>query len=794
MRGKELSSMMRGVLSIAIVTLTCVSAARAGTEEVLHTFMGVTQRGATPQGSLVADAAGNLYGTTLRGGVYGYGTVFEVTPGSDGKWKESVLYSFQNGNDGADPSPGLVFDAAGNLFGSCQSGSVFELSPSSKGWTITTLYLFGTTEGDGSSPNGSLVFDRAGNLFGTTALGPHENPISGTVFELMPAPGGQWTETVLYTFGGGYDGSEPTGGVIFDEYGNLYGTTQRGGANHYVCQEDPPGCGTVFKLTPSRDGYWSETLLYSFGSNYPHDGVFPSGSLTLDASGNLYGAAGIVFRLSHGSWKEDILFDFSGGNDGANPNGNLVFDSAGNLYGTALLGANSGCPDYSYQDNGCGTVFKLSPGKGGWKEHTLYRFIGHKDGGIPIGGVVLDSAGNVYGAASTKGIAGAGTIFKVSSEPGNRWKETTVYGFTSGDGSTPEAGLVSDSEGNFYGTTSSGGYGSQYCEGCLGTVVKLSRDAKGHWSRSLLYGFKGGNDGAGPTGLILDQAGNLYGTTEGGGSSQNLGTVFEVSNISGHWTEKVLYSFQIMPDGGNPNGALIFDSSGNLYGTTEFGGTYGYGTVYKLSPSSGGGWTESVLYSFHGSSDGGAPKGGLIFDSAGNLYGTTIEGGENCSGYGCGVVFELSPSSAGWTETVLYAFTGATDGANPYSGLVVDSFGNLYGTTLYGGDPNCYGGDNNGGCGTVFELSRGLVWTETVIHAFGGGAGAKHFTSPAFDHTNNPHGAIRKGERPPKCDSEKHGIGSNQDGADPEGSLVFDSSGNLYGTTAFGGYSPYGCY
>ena len=124
----------------------------------------------------------------------------------------------------------------------------------------------------------------------------------------MPAPGGQWTETVLYTFGGGYDGSEPTGGVIFDEYGNLYGTTQRGGANHYVCQEDPPGCGTVFKLTPSRDGYWSETLLYSFGSNYPHDGVFPSGSLTLDASGNLYGAAGIVFRLSHGSWKEDILY------------------------------------------------------------------------------------------------------------------------------------------------------------------------------------------------------------------------------------------------------------------------------------------------------------------------------------------------------------------------------------------------------------------------------------------------------------------------------------------------------
>src|SRR5580693_8507896 len=165
MRGKELSSMMRGVLSIAIVTLTCVSAARAGTEEVLHTFMGVTQRGATPQGSLVADAAGNLYGTTLRGGAYGYGTVFEVTSGAEGKWKESVLYSFQNGSDGADPSPGLVFDAAGNLFGTCQinvngEGSVFELSLLSKGWAEKTLYVFrGSVFGDGAGPNGSLAFD-----------------------------------------------------------------------------------------------------------------------------------------------------------------------------------------------------------------------------------------------------------------------------------------------------------------------------------------------------------------------------------------------------------------------------------------------------------------------------------------------------------------------------------------------------------------------------------------------------------------------------------------------------------
>ena len=611
------------------------------------------------------------------------------------------------------------------------------------------------------------------------------------MFELTPGTGGQWKETVIHTFNQ-TDGSRPAGGVIFDKDGNLYGTAQHGGKNHYVCQEYLPGCGTVFKLTPSRNGYWSETILYDFG-NSSSDGFFPSGSLTIDASGNLYGAAGIVFRLSHGSWKEQVLFDFSNPNDGANPNGNLVFDGAGNLYGTALLGANSGCPNYSYQDNGCGTVFKLSPGKGGgWKEQTLYRFTGQTDGGVPIGGVVFDSAGNLYGAVSTKGIADAGAVFRVSQQ-GSQWKESTVYGFTSSDGSTPESGLVSDGQGNFYGTSVRGGNGGRYCQGNCGTVYKLARDAKGRWTRSVLYSFKGGNDGAAPTtGVILDQAANLYGTTFVGGQYITRGSVYKVSNTAGHWSTSVLYSFQGGTDGSNPNSALIFDSSGNLYGTTEYGGIYGYGTVYELTPS-GDNWTESVLYSFHGSSDGAGPNGGLAFDESGNLYGVTNYGGENCSGYGCGVVFELSPSSTGWTETVLYAFSGGNDGSNPHSGLVFDSFGHLYGTTFNGGDPNCYGSGNNGG-GTVFELSLGLVWTETVIHSFGGRGGAERHTGPAFDSTRNLHGTPGDGGRPPKCDTEKRDRMANLDGADPEGSLVFDSAGNLFGTTAFGGYSPFGCY
>lgn len=795
MHRKQLLRAIAGVLSITIVGLTCVTAAPAATEKVLHTFIGVTQRGAYPQGSLVADAVGNLYGTTSQGGAYGYGTVFELMPGSEGEWEESVLYSFQNGNDGADPSPGLVFDTAGNLYGTClrgpvTAGSVFELSPSSKGWAETTLYTF-TGGDDGGEPNGSLVFDKAGNLYGTTVSSDYGN-MEGTVFELVRGGSGQWTETVLHTFTG-YDGGYPAGGVILDEGGNLYGTTQHGG-NLQSCQNyNPPGCGTVFSLTPGRNGSWSETTLHFFTGNYPYDGALPSGSLTIDASGNLYGAAGVVFRLLRGNWKEEILFDFSGGNEGANPNGGLVFDSVGSLYGTALYGGNSGCP-FNNNSYGCGTVFKLSPGKDdAWKERTLYRFTGQKDGGIPVGGVVLDSAGNLYGAASAEGIAGKGIIFKVASESGNHWKESAIYGFTSSDGSAPTASLVSDSEGNLYGTTFGGGNGSNAwpCGGSCGTVFRLGHDLLGHWTKSLLYSFKGGNDGANPAaGLIFDQAGNLYGTTQTGGV-QEEGTVYKLSNVSGHWVENLIYSFHGV-DGVSPNGGVIFDGAGNLYGTTVSGGAYEVGTVYKLSPSSGGVWTETVLYSFHGSSDGGSPNGGVTFDAEGNLYGTASDGGENCGGYGCGVVFKLAPSSGGWTEMVLYAFTGGSDGDNPSGGLVFDSFGSLYGTTFDGGDSNC-AGYHTYGCGTVFQLSPGFVWTETVIHTFGGGHGADRRARSNFDNANRRYSPIGRSGRPPKCDSERRDSGYNEDGANPEGGLVFDSAGNLYGTTAFGGYSLDGC-
>ena len=271
----------------------------------------------------------------------------------------------------------------------------------------------------------------------------------------------------------------------------------------------------------------------------------------------------------------------------------------------------------------------------------------------------------------------------------------------------------------------------------------------GAGSENALYSFAGGNDPKLPyAGLVFDKTGNLYGTTELGGTN-NQGTVFEITpNPNGTWTETVLYNFTGGSDGGQPYGSLVFDPAGNLYGTTNFGGSsncnMGCGTVFELTPGSGG-WTEAVLYAFSGGSDGREPSARVRLDAAGNLYGTTLEGGNigSVCSTGCGTVFKLAHGSNGWTESVLYAFQGGADGAYPYDGLTFDPAGNLYGTTYAGGAS---------ASGTIFKLTTGSSgWTESVLHAFTGG----------------------------------------HDGKYPFGDLIFDAAGNLYGT-AFQGGSGYG--
>jgi len=446
---------------------------------------------------------------------------------------------------------------------------------------------------------------------------------------------------------------------------------------------------------------------------------------------------------------ETVLHTFTGGQDGAVGGSHLVADSAGNLYGTAFAGGskstkcepNTGLP-------GCGVVFKLTPTAHGWKETVLHTFTAGKDGGIPTGGVILDSAGNLYGTTLFGGDhkplncqagpgfpPGCGVVFKLTPTHCGPWEETVLYTFTGGtDGNEPWGNLTFDSSGNLYGTTSIGGNLNCPAYGC-GVVFKLTPTPRGPWKETVLYTFNEGTDGGFPysAGLAFDSQGNLYGVTKFGGDlsancqgNPGCGVVYQLAPTpSGPWTETVLHAFTGGTDGADPLFGVTLDANGNVYGTTLWGGNAsepnclggdggnippGCGVVYELTQ---GTWEETVLYTFTGGSDGANDFSPLIFDSAGNLYGNTASGGDlaaqNPACYngneptGCGVVFKLTPAEqAPWTESVLYAFTGGTDGAGPESNLLLDSAGNLYGVAQNGGDFNSECGGT--GCGVVFEL------------------------------------------------------------------------------------------
>jgi len=292
---------------------------------------------------------------------------------------------------------------------------------------------------------------------------------------------------------------------------------------------------------------------------------------------------------------------------------------------------------------------------------------------------------------------GCGTVFKLTPKSDGSWMERVLYSFTGGvDGKYPEAGLIFDTAGNLYGTTIQGGANDG------GTIFKLTPNSNGSGTESVLYSFTGGADGFEPNAdLIFDLAGNLYGTTPWGGAQGGFGTAFKLKqNSDGSWTETVLYSFSGGVDGAIPVAALIFDVAGNLYGTTRLGGAAnGFGAVFELTPNSDGSWTESVLHSFN-HHDGAFPYAGLIFDDVGNLYGTTSEGGNlSCRrGHGCGTVFKLTPNSKGsWAYSRPHAFLGKS-ASTPYSGLVLHNDGYLYGMTN-----DC--GSGTGCHGVVFKLT-----------------------------------------------------------------------------------------
>jgi uncharacterized repeat protein (TIGR03803 family) len=625
--------------------------------------------------------------------------------------------------------------------------------------TETVLHSFGNQIPKGGKPQSALIRDAAGNLYGTAYDGGRYG--AGLVFKLDTTG----RETVLHNFTGHGNGAGPNN-VIRDSAGNLYGTTQSGGV---------PGCysscGVVFKLDPA--GKYS--VLYSFTDQA--DGGIPSSGVIRDSAGNLYGttsykatipydcpACGMVYKLDPAG-QLTVLYSPTSTADGPCPRGvvncsGVIMDSAGNLYGTTSGGGAANA----------GVVYKLDPAG---QETNLYTFTGLGDGKWPTG-VIRDSAGNLYGTTVNGGAAGSGVVYKLDTAG----HQTVLYSFTGGvDGGEPYAGVIGDGAGNLYGTTLGGGGVG------LGVVYEL--DATGQ--EEVLYSFPAGTDGAGPSaGVIGDAAGNLYGTTTYGGSA-GAGVVYKVDQ-TGH--ETVLYGFTGGADGSEPRAGVIVDSAGNLYGTTSQGGSgcapFGCGVVYKLDPSG----HETVLYSFTGGADGGFPSSGVIRDQAGNLYGTTVYGGivtANCPS-GCGVVYKLDPAGQ---LTVLHSFAG---GAEPYSGVIRDSAGNLYGTTQYGGSANC-----PSGCGVVYKLD--IAGQYTVLHTFTGGADGSYPTSGVIrDLAGNLYGT-NTGPFVAQC-----GLVYKLDTAGQltvlhtftcgfsfggSSGVILDAAGNLYGT-AWGGAAPAG--
>jgi hypothetical protein len=411
-------------------------------------------------------------------------------------------------------------------------------------------------------------------------------------------------------------------------------------------------------------------------------------------------------------------------------------------------------------------------------KETIILPFNRTDGMTPLTGFVADKAGNLYGVTSIGGTGncadfgggqGCGLVFELTppAKVGGAWTQTVLYNFQGGvDGEEVEANLIIDASGKLYGTTSLGGGGS--CTYGCGTIFELSPPSMkgGEWTKSTLYVFQGGTrDGSDPSAaLVFDSAGNLFGTTQYGGgvncAGYGCGTVFELSppKNGGSWTETVLHTF-VGPTNGDayaPTCNLILDSAGNLYGIAGFGGTYNNGAAFELNPPAAQGdpWTESVIYSFIGPPDGASPSGGLTWGPSGVLYGTASTWGPHTYG----TVFQLSPPArAGrqWTASVLHSFNLKAPGGNPGGGVILDSSGNLYGTTAVGGNYTCIS-EFNDGCGVVYKLepplTEGAPWREIVLHSFTGGS----------------------------------------DGVQPEAGLIFGPFGLLYGTAELGGSSGAG--
>lgn len=622
----------------------------AGVLTPLHQFAG-QKDGANPFAALVQGTDGNFYGTTFAGGASGNGTVFQMTPSG----AYTNLYSFKGKTDGSAPYAPLVQGVGGAFYGTTYGGgntalndgygygAIFSITTNG---VVTPLYAF-TDGSDGEDPYSALVQGIDGNFYGTAI---HGTTGYGAIFQITP--GGAFR--VLYDFPSSINGSGPTGALVQGADTNFYGTTLGGGSNND---------GTVFQITPNGVC----TPLYSFTNG--SDGAAPFAGLVRGANGILYGTtigsqhyqpqtSGTIFQITTAGVFTP-LFRFPGGSDGASPRAALITGTNGNLYGTTEYGGT----------NGQGLVFEITLDG---SLTPLYSFTGESDGANPYAALVQGADGNFYGTdgdddgiLAQSGTAAYGTVFKMT--PAG--VVTVLHAFTNGiDGASPRTSLIQGADGNFYGTTGTGGLNG------IGTIFRITPAGV----LTNLHSFSHGSDGYYPLAPLIQGADtNFYGTTSAG--AIGYGTVFKITP-KGVFT--VVHTFSGTGEG-SPYAGLVQATDGNFYGTTAFA-TGCYGMVFRITPPN----TFSILYSFTNGSDGANPTAALIQGADGNLYGTTS--GESTSGYG--TIFKITLAGI---FTPLYSFTNGSDGAYPYAALVQGPDGNFYGATESGGQ---------NGSGTVFQL------------------------------------------------------------------------------------------
>jgi len=632
---------------------------------ILHHFNGAD--GAYPTAGLAQGTDGYFYGTTSYGGPNNTGTIFKMAP--DGTFVSLYAFSAATGwngvnSDGAQPN-GLIQGSDGWFYGTAQYGGTsgmgtnFKISPSG---SFVLMYSYTGTGGDGANPQCTLVRGSDGGFYGTTLYGGAYG--YGTLFRF----GFGWTPSIEISFDYNNIGAYPGGGLVSGSDGKLYGTTLTGGPGYSY--------GTIFSYAISG----ALTTLHVFTyANAGSDGAFPEGGLIQASDGNFYGTTsqggpgdwGTVFQMTSGGSLATIYgFD---GSAGAAPASSLVQGSDGNLYGTTPGPGGFAANVASY-----GSAFSITTGGALVAAHVF----DYPDGQSPFAGVIQASDGNLYGTTVTGGAYTLGAVFALSL--GGAFN--LLYSFNGADGGFPEASLIQASNGNLYGSTA----------GLLtyGTLFTLPPGGP----LTGLYAFSG-SDGSVPRGNMIQGAdGSFYGTTVSGGANYN-GTIYRVTS-GGALTTLYTFSaltydpntgrYDINSDGASPFGGLIQASDGNFYGTTDEGGAYGYGTVFRITP----GGTLTVLYTFTGGADGLAPSGSLVQASDGYLYGATGT-----------TLFRMTLDG---TLTTLYTFTGGSDGFSPNS-LFQAGDGNLYGTTAYGGANNM---------GTIFQLTLGGAFT--TLYAFSG--------------------------------------------------------------------------